>query len=146
MTRPWFATMTVHASPANHFQVGQRWRCDGRTSDEQPTLLINEISTHPLGGQIFHISLQDIKVLNPRTPGVLLTEQTYLPVTLPTLQHSGLQMIDTQPINPAYQESRQQWQAAFDAGNAGAYGNTIAAILALVEKQLHGISNVPPKH
>lgn len=138
--------MTAHAHTTSQYQVGQRWRCQGRTPDERPLLQINEISTHPLGGQIFHITMQDIKVRNPRTPGVLLTELTYLPVTLPTLQHSGLQALDSQPVNPAYLEGRQEWQAAFDAGNAGAYGNTVAAILTLVEKQLHGIANVPPRH
>lgn len=68
---------------------------------------------------------------------------SYLPVALQTLEHSGLTLHDTQPINPSYRESRQQWQAAFDAGNAAVYGNTVAAILQLIEKQLHGIANTP---
>ena len=141
VTLPTIATpMTSHPT----YQVGQRWRCQGRTADESPTLLINEISTHPRGGLIFHISLQGINVRNPRTPGVALTEMVYLPVAAQTLQHSGLVLLDTRPVNPAYRQGRQQWQAAFDAGNAAVYGNTIAAIIQLIEKQLNGIANTPP--
>ena len=128
------------------YQVGQRWRCQGRTADENPILLINEISIHPRGGQIFHISLQGINIHNPRTPGVALTEMVYLPVAVQTLEHSGLEFLDEQPVNPAYREGRQQWQVAFDAGNAAVYGNTIAAITQLIEKQLNGIPNTPPRH
>lgn len=137
--------MTTPSSPDDRYHVGQRWQCQGRTADNPPLLLINEISTHPRGGLIYHISLQDIRVRNPRTPGKLLTEMAYLPVAVQTLEHSGLQLRDIQPINPAYQEGRQQWQAAFDAGNAAVYGNTVAAIVHLIEKQLHGIANVPSR-
>lgn len=136
--------MTAHAHSTTQYQAGQRWRCQGRTADENPILLINEISTHPRGGLIFHISLQGINVRNPRTPGVALTEMAYLPVAVQTLEHSGLEFVDQHPVNPAYRQSRQQWQAAFDAGNAAVYGNTIAAITHLIEKQLNGIPNTPP--
>lgn len=136
--------MTTLPSPNERYQVGQRWRCQGRTADEQPLLLINEISTHPRGGLIYHVSLQQLKVRNPRTPGQLLTEMAYLPVAVQTLDHSGMTLLDQQPVNPAYREGRQQWQAAFDAGNAAVYGNTVAAIVHLIEKQLNGIPNTPP--
>ena len=136
--------MTIPTSSDSRYQVGQRWRCQGRSADEQPLLLINEISTHPRGGLIYHISLQGLKIRNARTPGQLLTEMAYLPVAVQTLEHSGLVLLDTQPLNPAYREGRQQWQAAFDAGNAAVYGNTIAAITHLIEKQLNGIPNTPP--
>ena len=131
--------MTIPTSSDSRYQVGQRWRCQGRSADEQPLLLINEISTHPRGGLIYHISLQGLKIRNARTPGQLLTEMAYLPVAVQTLEHSGLVLLDTQPLNPAYREGRQQWQAAFDTGNAAVYGNTIAAITHLIEKQLNGI-------
>lgn len=134
--------MTDHLTNAT-YQVGQRWRSLGREPNEQPLLLINEISQHPRGGAIYHISLENIAVRSPQHAGGRLTAMSYLPVALQTLEHSGLTLHDTQPINPSYRESRQQWQAAFDAGNAAVYGNTVAAILQLIEKQLHGIANTP---
>lgn len=136
--------MTAAPTTDQRYQAGQRWRCQGRHADEQPLLLINEISTHPRGGLIYHISLQGLKIRNARTPGQLLTEMAYLPVAVQTLDHSHMTLLDTQPVNPAYREGRQQWQTAFDAGNAAVYGNTVAAIVQLIEKQLNGIANTPP--
>ena len=138
--------MTSPTSSDTRYQVGQRWRCQGRSADEQPVLLINDISPHPRGGLIYHISLEGLKIRNPRTPGVLLERMAYLPVAVQTLDHSGMALLDSQPVNPAYRQGRQQWQVAFDAGDAAVYGNTIAAITGLIEKQLHGVPNTPPAH
>ena len=103
--------MTSPTSSDTRYQVGQRWRCQGRSADEQPVLLINDISSHPRGGLIYHISLEGLKIRNPRTPGVLLERMAYLPVAVQTLDHSGMALLDTQPVNPAYRQGRQ-WQVA----------------------------------
>jgi cyclopropane fatty-acyl-phospholipid synthase-like methyltransferase len=107
-------------------------------------LLINRIDQHPLGGQIFHVTVDGLRIVQPQQPGGLLTRMAHLPITLPTLQHSGLSLLEMRQPDPEYMTGYEQWKQAFDAGNAGAFGNTLAAIATIIEKQLNGIPNVPP--
>lgn len=125
--------------PSNQYAVGQLWACQGRSADEQPTLLINRIDQHPLGGgNIYHVTLDGLKVRNPRVPEGIMTQLAHAPVTDQTLQRSQLRLLGQQAADPAYLQGYGQWREAFDAGNAGSFGVSVATILEIVERQLNG--------
>jgi len=126
--------------PQNLYAVGQRWACQGRREDEQPTLLINRIDQHPLGGgNIYHVTLDALKIRNPRMPEGVMTQLAHAPVTDQTLQRSQLRLLGQEAPDPAYLQGHEQWREAFDAGNAGSFGVSVATILEIVERQLNGI-------
>ena len=131
--------------PSNQYAVGQLWACQGRHDGEQPTLLINRIDQHPLGGgNIYHVTLEGLKIRNPRVPEGVMTQLAHAPVTDQTLQRSQLRLLGQQAVDPVYLQGYGQWREAFDAGNAGSFGVSVATILEIVERQLNGTSLEQP--
>ena len=125
--------------PSNQYAVGQLWACQGRHDGEQLTLLINRIDQHPLGGgNIYHVTLDGLKIRNPRVPEGVMTQLAHAPVTDQTLQRSQLHLLGQQAADPAYLQGYGQWREAFDAGNAGSFGVSVATILEIIERQLNG--------
>lgn len=121
------------------YAVGQRWRCTGRRHDETPTLLINRVDPHPLGGEIFHVTLNGIAVRNPRLPTGVMTTMAHLPVTRQTLDLSIVELVGANlSPDPAYLPGYAEWKQAFDAGQAGSFGVSVAEVLNFVEKGLNG--------
>ncbi len=126
-------------SPSPPYAVGQLWACQGRHDDEQPTLLINRIDQHPLGGgNIYHVTLGALKIRHPGLPGGVMTQLAHAPVTDQTLQRSQLRLLGQQAPDPAYLQGYGQWREAFDAGNAGSFGVSVPTILEIVERRLNG--------
>ena len=125
--------------PSNQYAVGQLWACQGRHDGEQLTLLINRIDQHPLGGgNIYHVTLDGLKIRNPRVPEGVMTQLAHAPVTDQTLQRSQLHLLGQQAADPGYLQGYGQWREAFDAGNAGSFGVSVATILEIIERQLNG--------
>ena len=125
--------------PSNQYAVGQLWAGQGRHDGEQPTLLINRIDQHPLGGgNIYHVTLNGLKIRNPRVPEGVMTQLAHAPVTDQTLERSQLRLLGQQAADPVYLQGYGQWREAFDAGNAGSFGVSVATILEIVERQLNG--------
>ncbi|HEY5851285.1 MAG TPA: hypothetical protein VIT62_11035 [Lysobacter sp.] len=120
------------------FAAGQRWRCSGRTAAETPTLLINRVDRHPLGGEIFHVTVRDVRIRHPGLPSGVLTELPHLPVTRPTLEASAIAFAGEQQADPAYLKGYGEWKQAFDAGKAGSFGVSLAEVLNIVEQGLTG--------
>ncbi|HEV8692626.1 MAG TPA: hypothetical protein VGQ93_00340 [Lysobacter sp.] len=128
----------MNSAPSLEFAAGQLWRCVGRTTDEQPTVLINRVDVHPLGGEIFHVTLGDIHLRNPRLLSGLTTSLPHVPVIRQTLELSGAQFVGLQDPDLVYLEGYAQWKREFDAGNAGSFGVSIAKVLDFVERGLNG--------
>lgn len=127
-------------APTPDFAIGQLWRCTGRSLVESPTLLINRIDEHPLGGKIFHATVYGVRVRNPRLPGGIMDRLMHLPVTPEVLEQSVTALEGTRPIDPIYQQGYREWREAFDAGRAGSFGVPLATILEIIERGMTGQS------
>ena len=97
------------------YAAGQLWRCAGRTPDENPTVLINQVDRHPLGGEIYHVTLDGLRLKNPRAPGGVVTRLPHIPIIAQGLDASQAVFAGEQAPDPAYREGYAQWKAAFDA-------------------------------
>ncbi|MBB5735818.1 hypothetical protein FHT09_001558 [Xanthomonas arboricola] len=128
-------------SPA--YAVGQLWRCRGRTASETPLLLINQIDVHPHGGQILHVRISDIQVRHAGLPDGIVDALPHIPVIAQTLERSAAEHVGTAAPNQDYLPGYAEWKAAFDAGNAGAFGIAVAEILQIVEGQLAKRDQLP---
>lgn len=128
----------MSANAPSPYAVGQLWRCEGRSADEVPTLLINRIETHPRGGEILHITVRDVQIRHPAAPGGVMTWMAHLPVIGQVFERSHAVLVGQDTPDPAYIEGYQQWKQAFDAGNAGSYGIAMSEILASIERMLAG--------
>jgi hypothetical protein len=122
------------------YAVGQVWRCKGRTSDETPTLLIDRIEQHPLDlGAIIHVTLRDLRIRHPGLPDRLMTSLAHVPMIAQTFELSEAMLVGSDVPDPAYEAGYAQWKTAFDAGQAGSYGISVAAILDTIERQLNSL-------
>jgi hypothetical protein len=125
--------MTLIASP---YAVGQRWRCQGRNAAETPVLTINRIETHPLGGEILHVSVTNAHIRHPGLRDGVITTFAHLPIIGQVLERSGAEHVGEGTPDPAYLDGYNQWKQAFDVGQAGSYGIPLAEILDLIETML----------
>jgi hypothetical protein len=130
--------MSLAPTPT-HFAIGQLWACLGRHADEQPTLLINRIDQHPLGGgNIYHVTLDALKIRHPGVPSGYMTKLAHAPVTDQTLERSQLRFLGQQLPDPAYEQGYGQWREAFDEGRAGSFGVSTPTLLEIVERRING--------
>lgn len=118
------------------YAVSQRWRCQGRSASETPVLTINRIDAHPLGGEILHVSVSGARIRHPGLRDGVITTFAHLPVIGQVLERSDAELVGEGAPDPAYLEGYQQWKQAFDAGQAGSYGISLAEILDLIETML----------
>ena len=90
------------------------------------------------GGNIYHVTLDALKIRHPGLPGGYMTKLDHAPITDQTLQRSELRFIGQATPDPAYQKGYAQWRQAFDEGNAGSFGVSTPTILEIVERRING--------
>jgi len=127
--------MTV-SRPA--YAAGQLWRCAGRSPDETPTVLINQVDQHPQGGQIYHVTLDGLRLRNPRVPGGLTSRLPHVPIIAQGLDASAPVFVGEQAPDPAFREGYALWKKDFDAQRAGSFGVSVAQVLDIIERGMNG--------
>jgi len=122
---------------AADFSEGQVWSYKTRPGEEQSTLLINKVESHPKLGKIFHISVTNVKVKNPRLVGGVTSELPHFPVSQTTLEKSVTKVLRKSKPNAEYLEGYKEWKRAFDEGKAGIFTITVAEIIDGVETAIN---------
>ena len=122
--------------PLPEFGAGQLWRCKGRNPAEVLLVLINRVDQHPLGGEIYHVSITGVQVRNPAAPGGFVTAVPHIPVIRQTFERSDAEFVGLQEPDSAYLEGYAQWKREFDAGTAGSFGVAFAEVLDFIERAL----------
>ena len=122
---------------ADDFAEGQLWSYHTRKGEENSRVLINKVETSPKLGKIFHISVSDVKVKNPRIAGGVSTDLPHFPVSQETLQKSLTRLRGKSTPHPDYREGYQTWKSAFDQGEAGIFTIGVAEIVDVVEQSIN---------
>ena len=100
-------------------------------------MLINLVEEDPLLGQIFHISVLNVQIINPLAPEGMSTELPHFPVSAQTLQASLTRLIGVREPLRAYREGYEIWREAFDEGKAGIFSIPLTEILGIVEQSIN---------
>ncbi|MDQ8035254.1 MAG: hypothetical protein REJ50_24890 [Bordetella sp.] len=116
------------------YAVGQLWQYHARPGESASRVLINLIETAPLLGNIFHISVLDVAVRNPRSASGLTDELPHFPVSEETLQKSLTQLDGTREPLADHREGYRVWREAFDKQEAGVFTLSVAEIVDLIER------------
>lgn len=122
---------------AQEFKEGQVWSYRARANEPRSSLLINKVEFDAKLGSIFHISVNVVKVKNPRAPGGITEELPHFPVSRKTLEMSVLKLIGTKVPNPSYLEGYATWKQAFDAGSAGIFTISVEEIVGFIEQTVN---------
>jgi len=118
---------------AADFAEGQLWAYKTRAGEDKSTILINKIEAHEKLGKIFHISVDGVRVRNPRVKGGVTADLPHFPVSEETLKKSVTKLIGKRAPNPDYEPGYQTWKEAFDVGQAGIFTISVAEIVTVVE-------------
>jgi hypothetical protein len=124
-------------SRAADFSEGQVWSYKARAGEEGSTLLINKVEVDPGLGPIFHISIANVRVKNPRTSSGITTDLPHFPVSKKTLDESVLKLISKSKANPEYLAGYKEWKSAFDKGSAGIFTIPVQEIVGFIEKAIN---------
>lgn len=122
---------------AADYSEGQVWQYKTRQGEENSTVLINKVETNEKLGNIFHISIDGVKVKNSRVTGGISSELPHFPVSEETLKISLTKLIGKKAPNPDYLEGYNTWKSAFDAGGAGIFTISISDIIGIVEDAIN---------
>ena len=125
-------------STQSRFEEGQVWSYSTRSTDQGSTLLINKIEVHEKIGRIYHVSVNDVRVKNPRVEGGITTELPHFPVSEITLQKSTIALVSEGAApNPSYTEGYSIWKEAFDRDEAGVFDTSVAEIVEFIESSIN---------
>jgi hypothetical protein len=125
------------SAPAQVFSEGQVWSYKTRKGEENSTVLINKVESHPKLGKIFHISISGVKIENQRTAGGVSTELSHSPVSEDVLKKSLTKLLRNSSPNSDYVEGYKTWKEAFDRGDAGVFTVEVADIVGFIEKAIN---------
>lgn len=120
-----------------NYAAGQLWQYRARPGEEDSRVLINRVDPDVMHGQIFHISVLDVNIVNPQTPEGLTTELPHFPVSEESLHKSLTRLVATEESNPDYMEGYNIWKEAFDAGKAGVFSIDVAEIVNIIEASVN---------
>jgi len=122
----------------SQFAVGDIWQYKHREGEEGSQVIINKIETIAEDTPVYHVSIVNVKVINPQSPSGLAEKLAHAPVSLETLQTSLTNKIATeQPFDEDYLEGYEQWREAYLAGQAGIFTITIAEIVNFIEQAIN---------
>jgi hypothetical protein len=127
----------LRIASAQDFAEGQVWSYKTRQGEENSRVLINKVETNPKLGKIFHISVSEVRVKNPRIAGGISKDLPHFPVSKETLTKSLTKLIGKSRPNPDYHEGYRTWKSAFDKGEAGIFTIGIADIVGVVEQSIN---------
>ncbi|WP_115527089.1 MULTISPECIES: hypothetical protein [Xanthomonas] len=132
-----FLTMTMDSAQARQFAEGQVWEYRSRAEEPGSTLQINRIEIEPKIGEVFHISVRDVRVKNARAPNAISTELPHSPVSRTTLESSVTTLVGQAAVNPEYLEGYTTWRTAFEEGNAGVFTIPVSEIVDVIETTIN---------
>lgn len=117
------------------YAVGDVWQYKNRKGEDDSRVIIDKIESSTGKGAIYHISINHLKIPNPKNDTGFNDELPHAPVSLVTLQKSLTHRVAVkQPIDNAYLEGYKLWKDAYDTGKAGVFTIGIAEIVDVVEQ------------
>jgi len=115
-------------SAAEPFKVGDIWSYQTRPGESTSTLTILKIEQYPDLGQVVHIRVDGIHLINP-LKGNQISDIPHLPFRAGALQQSVTQQVGHAEQTADFSEGYTVWKSAYDAGKAGAFKTSVAQTL-----------------
>jgi len=136
------STLTDLGASHAKYKPGQVWHYRARPGEEQSTLTILKVESHPKLGTIVHVGLEGLRIKNAKAPGGLTSEATHLPFSEKSVDDSVTTIAN--PAGPVldYLDGYNTWRESFDAGKAGVFTITVAEAVEVLER---GLANAKPE-
>ena len=115
------------------FKVGQVWKYKTRPNEESSVLTIAKVENAPEIGNIIHITVNNLKVKNPRAPAGYTDLIGHMPLAESAVAESVTELSNELPDLSIYKEGYQDWREAFDKGQAGIWTLPVSECVAAME-------------
>jgi hypothetical protein len=135
------STLTDLGASHAKYKPGQVWHYRARPGEEQSTLTILKVESHPKLGTIAHVGLTGLRIKNPNAPGGLTSEATHLPFSEKSVDDSVTTVANPSGPVPDYHDGYNTWRKSFDDGKAGVFTITVAEA---VDVMARAIENAKP--
>jgi hypothetical protein len=113
------------------FKIGQRWSYWARPGEEQSTLTVEKIDSHPAHGVMVHIGLDNLQLkLGDKTAGLL----RHVVFSREAMEKSVAKVIEEDAPVPPYQPEYAAWKKQIDEGGGQVYTQPVADTLNAMEK------------
>jgi len=114
------------------FRVGQEWRFIGRPGDPKPTLVIVRVDTLSRIGEVIHVSVRGVRVLNAHAPAGYVEAVPHLPFTPAALERSVTTLAADSVKLPDFEAGYEEWRRA----QGGAFSVSVREALDLAEQAI----------
>lgn len=115
------------------FQVGQVWRYTTRPGEEDSTLIIVKVEYDEKIGNIIHISINGLKISNPKVEGGINEEVPHMPISEDALGASVVELIDEGVDLPSFEEGYNAWRSA----TGGVFTIPVSEVVEVIEQALN---------
>jgi hypothetical protein len=116
------------------YAVGQAWTYRTRPGEEASRLMIRHIDVEPEDGEVFHISILDVRLRNHKVEGGAQPAMNHAAILRVGLDASALQLDGSADADEAWRDGYAVWRQAYDNGDAGVFDLPVADILGYIEK------------
>jgi hypothetical protein len=106
------AQSTPETTPVMAFFVGQVWSYHTRPGEEGSTVQVVRIDRDGAAGTIIHISVDGLKIRNPRVSGGIQTTIPHAPIAEEALRKSVVSLLRVETKLRPFEEGFKLWAAA----------------------------------
>jgi hypothetical protein len=118
---------------ARIYLPGEVWSYQTRDSEPFSRVFILKVDRQTNGEEIFHVSIDNLAIRAPETPGGLISEIGHLPLSRTCLEESLTERIAYVGELPDISQGYALWHAAFERGEASVIDIPIADIVQTTE-------------
>lgn len=119
------------------FRPGQVWSYRARPGEEDSTLTILKVETHPQLGTIVHVGVSGVRVRAPLAPDGYAREIGHMPFAEEALLRSVTARVRDGAPTEMGEEGYREWRRAFEAGKGGVFTTGVAEGVGYVEQALN---------
>ena len=117
-------------------KVGQVWSFNNRLGEDNATLQILAIDDFKEEGIIYHISISNLKVKNPKNDIGISNNVSHLPMSKMALENSLKELLIANKELPKFKTEYSIWKKAFLNKRAGVFKTPVKETINLVEQML----------
>jgi len=124
------------------YQPGQEWSYNTREGEDDATLIICKVESHPKTGNIIHVSLRGLNIRNPLQKSGFSDVITHLPFTEEAIDKSVVKMLNKsakleEDVEDDFKQAYNDWRAAFEEGKATVLGSSVVETLDYIESTIN---------
>ena len=127
-----FASAAYAADVA--LKEGDCWTYAARPNEEASFLVIRKIEILPKMGEVIHISIFELKIINPSAPHGYSDRAGHLPITGVQVRASLKEKVQRKIPDGDWKEGYGAWREAYDSGKAGVFTKSVSECVGIVEE------------